>query len=408
MTLLSRLRACVADDREIATLMQSAAGGSTRLVKSGTVEYLSADSKASVFATLRTKNDRITQLTPGPALSGKTQQDQLVQRFAAEAAQTHGTFVSSRVLFSERPLKGSFKWNDSVRISPCPRGARIGRKLDWSASAYSWEDHDRHLGPPYPFVLEVKSFKSPNPFLESNRALRDLDKFQYALTLLLHGRIRYAHFPSDRQWVSVRRNGRIEYHLLHQGFDTGLSGRMDHFARRRMRSAPAHSTTDYYNHLWAQDKELFIPSSLATDLSTLDALPVDAARRFKRACYWFALGVQMASEPSLSTVAFATAVECLLPRPSLHSCPTCHKPSGPGPTKLFNAHLARYGTVPAELETRRASIYAARSALVHGSHAHRADEDFFSPLQSSSDSLLVEIVAQRSLIGWLRDAQRIL
>lgn len=329
-----------------------------------------------------------------------------MQQFSVDAAHTHGSFVSSRVLFSERPLLGAFNWNDRVRFSPCPRSARVRKGLDWSASVSLRSDAEPHLGPPYPFVLEVKSFRSPNPMLETNRALWDLDTNQYILTLLLHGRIRYAHYPSGRQWVGVKRRGRIEYHLLHPGFDTGLNGRTDHFARRRMNSAPVHSNTDYYNHLWARDQELFIPPSLASDLATFDALPTEAARSFKRACYWYALGVQMASEPSLSTVAFATAVECLLPRASGPPCPSCKKPSGPGPTKLFEEHMSRYGTVPVELESRRDSIYAARSTLVHGSHAHRADDDFFSPSNFSFDSLLVEIMAQRSLIGWLRDSNR--
>lgn len=406
MNLLSRLKACVSDESEIAPHLQFAAKGGTRITKSGVVEYLTADSKGTVLATLRSKNGRITQLIPGPALSGKLQQDQLVQQISVDASQTHGSFVSSRVLFSELPLMGAFKWNDRVRVSPCPRSARVGKGLDWFANASLPSDAEPHLGPPYPFVLEVKSFRSPNPLLETNRALRDLDTYQYIMTLLLHGRVRYAHFPNARQWVSVKRRGRIEYHLLYPGFDTGLNGRTDHFARRRMKPAPVHPVTDYYNHLWARDPELFIPRSLATDLETFDALPAEAARCFKRACYWYALGVQMPSEPSLSIVAFATAIECLLPRLSGLPCPSCKKPSGPGPTKLFKEHLGRYGTVPVELEARRDSIYAARSALVHGSHAHRADEDFFSPSKPSGDGFFVEIVAQRSLLGWLRDANR--
>jgi hypothetical protein len=112
--------------------------------------------------------------------------------------------------------------------------------------------------------------------LENDRALRDLDTFQYVMTLLLHGRIRYAHHQADRQWVGVRRRGKIEHHLLHSMFNTGLNN----------------------------------------------------------------------------------------------------------------------------------AIYAARSALVDGTHAHSADEGFFSPSKRSGFDLLVEIVAQRSLIGWLRDPHR--
>lgn len=175
-------------------------------------------------------------------------------------------------------MKGAFQWNDRLRISPCPRNARVGRGLDWFASHRLPGDSEPHLGPPYPFVLEVKSFRSPNPLLETNRALRNLDTYQYLMTLLLHGGVRYAQYPSGRHWVGVKRRGRIEYHLLHPSFDTGLSSRADQFARRRMKSAPVHPTFDYYNHLWDGDSELQIPASLTEDLVTYHALPADDTR----------------------------------------------------------------------------------------------------------------------------------
>lgn len=49
---------------------------------------------------------------------------------------------------------------------------------------------------------------------------------------------------------------------------------------------------------------------------------------------------------------------------------------------------------------------AAQDALVHGTCAARVDLDFFSP-QSQDHLLLLEIVCQRSLINWLRDAAQL-
>lgn len=406
MTLLSRLRACVPDEQEIAQLLHFAAAGGTRITKSGAVEYLSGESGKAVMATLHFKSNRITQLSPGPALRSKMRQDQLVEQFRTEAAQTHGLLISSRVVFSELPLRGGYRWTDRLRISPCPRTARIRKGLDWSAHVGLPGYAEQHLGPPYPFVLEVSSFRSQNPFLQTNRALRALDTYQALLTLLLHGRIRYAYNPSGRHWVGVKRSGKVEYHLLHLGFDAGLSGRADAFAPRRMKSAPIHPGKDYYNHLWGADRELHIPVSLTADLAIYHALSPEATRQFNRACYWHSLGVQMASEPAISAVAFATAVECLLPRPSAVLCPVCGKPCGSGPTKLFKDHVKRYSAVPTELKSRRDKIYAARSALVHGSHAQRTDEYFFTHSMPFLDGLFTEIVAQRSLIGWLRDPCR--
>jgi hypothetical protein len=406
VTLLSRLKACIPDERDIPLLLAAVAGGGQRAAKSGVTEYLTASPEQSIFARLRYKNGLIDRLQPGPDLATPRAQDDFIARACLDAAQTHGTFVSARALFAEIPLKGTFRWGDRFRISPCPRTARVGRGLDWFAGHCLPHGTAAHLGPPFPFVLEVRTFRSPNPFLETSRSLRDLDTYQHLLTLLLHGRIRYAHHASERQWTSVKRRNRIEYHLLYPGFDSGLDGRAEDFVRRRVRSAPSYDGPDYYNHLWGGDEQLQMPDTIESDLMTYHALPGDLLRRFNRACYWYSLAVQFNKEPSLSTVAFSTAVECLLPRPSKSQCPSCGKPTGSGPTKLFTEHLKKYGVLPPSLAGRRDVIYSVRSALVHGSHAKRTDEDFFGQMDAFVDPLLIEIVTQRSLLGWLRDERR--
>lgn len=406
MALLSRLRACVPDERDIPALLADAAGGGQRVTRAGVAEFLTSGPEPVVFARLRIKDGLIDRLQPGPGLGSQSAQDQFVARASVEGAQTHGTLVTRRVLFAQIPLRGSFVWRDRLRITPCPRGAHVGRGLDWSERARLPLEGPGHLGPPFPLVLEVRSFRSPNAFLETNRYLRDLDTYQHLLTLFLHGRIRYAHHQSERQWTSVRRRNRIEYHLLYPGFDSGLDSRSDDFARRRVRRAPIYSGPDYENHLWGQDEQLHLPDKIDSDLETYEELPHGIQRRFNRACYWYSLGTQFHNEPSLSTVAFSTAVECLLPRPSTSSCPSCGKPTGAGPTKLFNEHLKKYGILPDSLHARRDAIYAVRSALVHGSHSKRTDDNFFGSVDSFIDPLLIELVVRRSLLGWLRDAGR--
>lgn len=260
-----------------------------------------------------------------------------------------------------------------------------------------------HLGPPFPFSMEVRSYRSPNPALETDRSLRDLDTYQHLLTLLIHGRIGYTHHPAERQWTAVKRRNRVEYHLLYAGFDTGVDGRRDDFSKRRVPPAPTYLGPDYYDHLWSRDDQLHMPGTVAEDLAIFDALPAGLQSRFNRACYWYSLGVQFRKEQSVSTVAFSTAVECLLPQIRGASCLSCGKPAGPGPTKHFREHLRKYGTVPPSVHGHRDAIYGVRSALVHGSYAHRPDDGPFRRQPSFVDQLLIEIVVQRSLLGWLRD-----
>jgi hypothetical protein len=147
MNLLDRLKACVADEGELPTLVEFAAKGRARVIKSGVVEYLCADSAQTVFATLRVKNARVTKLTPGPALVAKQRQDELVDEIRKDAGLTHGSLVSSRVLFAGLPLKGAFKWKDRVRISPCPHSARVGKNLDSTPKVQMPGGAEPHLGP---------------------------------------------------------------------------------------------------------------------------------------------------------------------------------------------------------------------------------------------------------------------
>lgn len=407
MTLLGRLRECVPDDRELEHVLSHASGGGTRYELGDWVEYLNSAPIDNVFVRVKFKHGRITHIDPGPSLLSTQAQDTLVARAQNETALIHGTFIASRVLFSERQLKGVYIWNDTVRLSPCPSTAPIGKGLDWFDLGLPSRFGSGPLGPPFPFLLEVRIQRSPNPFLESSRMLRQLDIYQYLFTLLLTGRIRFAHSSSDRHWALIKRDNFIENHLVSSGFSTNEDGRQDDFIARDCGVAQAFEGEDYYNHIWAHDTQLLLPSSLDEDIQLFHSLPSEEASAFVRACYWYALGIQFHSETSLATVAFATAVECLLPRLRPPSCKKCGKPLGPGPTQLFNRHVKRYGTVITALQKHRELLYKARSALVHGSHASRVDIDFMSANRHSENyHFLLEIVSQRSLINWLRDPVR--
>lgn len=407
MTLLDRLRECVADDREIEPVLSLAAGAGAQILSAGAVEYRSNSATAELFARVGFKGGRISRIEPGPALQSVEAQDALLERAKTETAHTHGSLVVSRVLFSEHPVAGTYMWNDLVRVGPCSETTAIGKGLDWFDHGLPNQLGAGHLGPPFPFLLEVRVPRSPNPFLESNRTLRALDRYQYLLTLLLAGHIRFAHWPSGRFWALLKPSGVPENHLVHPGFSTTENGRQDDFPVREHGPAPIFKGNDYYERLWPRDSELLIPGSLADDLELFQSLSREKADSFLRACYWFAIGIQFHSEPSIAGVAFSTAIECLLPRIKSTSCKECGKPTGPGPTQLFKRHVKRFGTVIPALEGRRRALYEVRSALVHGSHASRIDIDFLSAQRHEQDHLLLlQMVSQRSLVNWLRDPQR--
>jgi hypothetical protein len=401
MSLLQRLRDCVSDDREIEPILSYASGGGARLLSRGRVEFCLADPEDTLYATVSFKRGSITKITPGPALMSKAAQDFLLEKAANETANIHGIFTAQRVLFSERKLTGHYVWQDRFQIDPCPTSAPIGTGLNWFGQTDFNQVGEAPDGPPYPFTLLVHVADSPNPLLRSSRSMHDLDTFQHLLTLLVSGHIRTFDRVGERVWTLTRRENGIENHLLHPGFTTG-----DETASATT-PAPFYQGDDYYNHLWCRDSEIFLPPSIEQDIEAFHLLDAEEARKFRRAMYWYALGIRNRKEAALSTVAFSTAIECLLPNLSRPRCTVCKSELGRGPTHLFKAHLNRYGTVPESLHKQRSELYAVRSALVHGSFASSVDTGMFSVGGDTFDQdILLELVTRRSLLNWLRDPAR--
>lgn len=401
MSLLQRLRVCVSDDRELEPILSYASGGVARMLSRGRVEFRLADPEDTLYATVRFKRGSITEITPGPALMSKAAQDLLVEKAANQAANVHGTFAASRVLLSERKLTGYYAWQDRFQIDPCPTSAPIGAGLSWCGQSNFGEFGEAPDGPPYPFTLLVHVADSPNPFLRSSRLMHDLDTFQHLLTLLVSGHIRTFDRAGERVWTLARRENGIENHLMHPGFTTG-----DESAGATI-AAPFYQGDDYYNHLWGGDSEILLPPSIEQDLEAFHSLDTEEAQKFRRATYWYALGIRNRKESTLSTVAFSTAIECLLPSLSRPRCTVCKSELGRGPTHLFKAHLSRYGTVPESLHEQRSGLYAVRSTLVHGSFAPSIDTGIFSVGGNTfGQDMLLELVTRRSLLNWLRDPAR--
>lgn len=201
MPLLQRLRQCVSDDRELEPILSYASGGGARILSRGRVEFQLPNPENSVYAAVKFKRGRITEITPGPALMSRSAQDTLVQRATNEAAHVHGTITATRVLFSERKLSGHYAWKDRFRINPCPTNVPIGTGLNWVAQAHMDNWGEAPDGPPYPFILHVHVPDSPNPLLRSSRTMRELDTYQNLLTLLISGYIRTLDGLGGRVWA---------------------------------------------------------------------------------------------------------------------------------------------------------------------------------------------------------------
>lgn len=402
--LLQQLRAVVKDEREIEFVIAAAAGGSMRAGSGRSVKYFTPSSPPEVYAELWFRRGGITNIQPGQAIQSEKAQAALVERASLETQHTHGSLVATRVQFASLELKGQWMWRNKLRIAPClPSMIVEGDARAWGSS----RARSSTVGPPFAFLLDVMVEKSPNGILEGRRTLWRLDAYQSLLTLFLSPHILFVDYPSDRLWTLEQRDDGVVNVLAQPGFTTGEEGLCDGFQDREAPAAPIYQGRDYYNHLWFQETEIQIPPSLADDLDRFEALAAGAQTNFLRACYWYSLAIQHRSVHAIAHVAFAAAIESLLPDMPIAACTCCNKPIGAGPTQLFANHVKRYGAMPEEVTKQRDALYSVRSALVHGTFAARVDVGHFSAAASiMEESLLMQTVAKRCLINWLRDPER--
>lgn len=412
-SLLGRLRAIGADDREIWALLNfNFPGAGQSSIGNGKIALLEDGSEDKRLVTISHKHGKLTGILPGTALQSHDDQGHFIEKAKTELAPTYGSHVLSRHLFTTYPLQEVFSWKDRLRLRPCSPTTIIGKGRNWYHEGMQPlrlpHEPDPSLGPPYPLLMEVRVDKSPNHWIEANRGMALLDTFQYALTLLLVGDVRYAIFPNEEIWAAMKADRpEPEYHIVTPGFGDPEGGMHDDFPDCQSPTAQLYQQSNYYERLWPGDTTLKIPATLASHLEKLFQLPGTSLRKFRRACYWYSLGIQHRAAQTLSIPAFSAAIECLLPQPRASNCGECGKPNGLGPSKLFKLHLDRYGKVSPELEKQSSSLYDVRSALLHGRRASVIDYGMFSfDNDSRWHNILMWSVARRSLIGWLEDSDR--
>lgn len=408
MNLLDRLREHVNDDRDIEAVLLNASGSNGYSgLPNGWVQIYSGAANSTPYVSLKFRNGRIAQLKIGQPLSSLTAQDALVDRARFEIAHMHGYKVVERHLLASRKLTGSYSYKDKIQIDPLPAEVPIGDGLNFFGRGQWNSIGELADGPPYPFSLRIRIPGSPNDTIETNRTLDGLDTVQRLLTLLVSGNIHTFATSGERIWTLVKREAKLENHLLHPGFAGGENYKLPEFDLPFGTHALMYEREDYYNHLWQLDAHISIPPTLDADLETFESLGVDDKSAFKRAIYWYDLGLRNRKESAISTPALSTAIECLLPKTKRERCSTCNSEVGPGPTRLFKLFLERYGTVLESLHKNRTELYNIRSALVHGGFAASVDTGWQSAARHTDEhGMLLELVTRRSLINWLRDPDR--
>jgi len=294
MILLERLRNAGISDKDIISTFQFKAGGYSRI---GKRSYMlgNSENQESFWAKINfNKDGELFEINTGKLLSSEKSQIEFVENALNDIYGDHGYLIRHRILFSQKPLKGQ---------------------------------------------------KSPNYLIETNRYLEALDFYQWLLTLLLPHSIKSPAVANGQpKWTILQIENVPEYHLAYEAFNAHESDieTGENFSVSEIPNVARYSgNEDYYNHLWFQSSEIELPVEMEDKLHLFDNLPKESKENFRRSLYWFNVGSKLYNQEQLSIIPFSIAIECLLPNPSNEVCPTCTKPLGDGPTKLFKDFMEK-------------------------------------------------------------------
>ena len=333
----------------------------------------------------------------------RTKATELVETICYEATRPD-TFIMSRVMFSLFELKGTFLWADTVRLRPILSKINIGSGLCWYSSvSRSITQDENHLGPPFPFVLEVKVRGGQNSPLSMRRGLLALDQFGWIVSTLVCGVFNHEILSKMRQWVAVSKDPEfaIEYHLVHSGISWNESSNSTDFLACDDIDVDYYDGPDYYNALLAQEKKLLFPKNLYDLLDIASTLAFKERANFVRACYFFSLAERRQWEQQDPIVELASAIECLLPKSTQKRCECCGADTNSIRSR-FNAFLKNHVPVDINIESLRKRFYEKRSEAVHGSTVNTADYGWLSPIyRDETTSLIAYFHTRRAIVGWL-------
>lgn len=404
MTILEHLRKAGISDKNIINTFIFMAGGYSTIEKRS-YTFGSSINPESFWGEIHFNGKgKLHKIVTGNLLASEKTQLDFVKSALSDIQGNHGYTIQHRILFSRRPIKGKFQWKDDFRIKPCINTSKIGKGLAYGVDNIHLKDTEKHLGPPYPFILEVRTKKSPNRIIESNRLVEALDFYEWFLGLLIPPLLSYPLNNNYPKWVILQKYGNLEYHLAREGFSAHESEieSGDDFSALDIPNVPRYSgDEDYYNNLWIHSSEIELPNEMEYYLNSFDSLPEVSKENFRRSLYWYNVGLKLYNNNQLSVIPFATAIECLYTRPSNESCPDCKRPLDDGPTKSFKEFLNKHLSLPNDIDYLKNTIYKLRSDMVHGSFATAADQNFHSIEKFEHHDLIAENFIRRALVNWL-------
>ncbi len=340
-------------------------------------------------------NANVKSVTAGPYLN--KEDISRITGLLDRLQQHNGEYIASLFLFSNRPVRGWWRYKDQWQILPPPQSAPMPSELFGK----------------WPFLLEVKCPSSDDFAIKLLRHHRAINPLRLLLPVLLNGPLfQPLNWQPHMHWVLLNTPSQgVENplpHYLQEYYwlpDIEAERETFTFLDDELRLDANADIAGYYDPEGRTGDELLeVPELLPELFETYSSLTPVLQQQYLRAAYWFGLGRFLAEySSSMSFVAYVTAIESLLTKEGPHNCPVCSQNHYPSITKAFRDFLARF--VPSRPD--RETFYARRSQLTHGLTVLSSDirEEFgsFHPSRINEDEDYRRIgqVCRQALVNWL-------
>jgi hypothetical protein len=359
--LLSQFDAQGLDHYELLTLMGSHWGGSCT-TEDNSVLY---PCTKSYVVKVRTKNDRIVSIEPGPGFT-ESALNLLKNKVRTTLIESIGSIIRADILFSSKPVKGSFRpTNGQFQIIPAPDHA--------PAPPMMMADH--------PFILEFQMIASSEGSVTNNRAMRRALELTWTLNALLRTSITRIGPRARHLWgliqtdqLKVPTQDDVKWVQEYYAID-GLPIQYANFSPSYPEQVRVIPHDEYYDSLFFISDDLVLPDNITQMLDKVESLDSVEQRRFMRAARWMHAATPLHFHLISSCfVALVSAVEALMPESEGQEiCPTCHKDRSSGPTQRFQDFVEAYAPASDPEEKNRKWLYRIRSDLAHGRDLLRFD-----------------------------------
>jgi hypothetical protein len=334
---------------------------------------------------------------------------ELSQLITSEATRTD-SFIASRIMFSQKEMTGQFRWNDTFRIRPILDDIALGE----TDCFFSRPDALRgqkgpKLGPPFPFILEVKVKGTQDSAISSVRAIAALDQYGWLLSTLIVGVTSADSLAREPQWVAAWSDTEqaIQYKLYQPSLSWQGSPQTDDFVECNRPEVDYFVGDNYYDALLAMDRKMLFPSKLCNSLDIFNSLNAKARLQFLRSCYYFELAEIRRRQNYNVIVELASAIECLLPEADQTTCKSCHQEIH-SIGRRFRDFLDSYAPTEDSIKKLRKRFYVDRSQMVHGAEVRRVDYGWLSPMfEDDSVGLLAYFHTRRAIVTWLSAQQAV-